>query len=130
MSRGAVIASWSCRLVAAVLMGQTLFFKFTGAPEARALFEALGAEPWGRIGTGVLELVAVLLLLVPRTAALGGLLGVGLMVGALGAHATELGVEVEGDGGLLFGMALAVLAASAGVVWLHRASLPRIGRSR
>jgi hypothetical protein len=122
------VTSWIARLVAAFIMGQTLFFKFTGAEEARALFTTLGAEPWGRIGTGVLELIAVVLLLVPRTAALGGLFGVGLMLGAVGAHFTRLGIEVSGDGGTLFVMALVTLAASTTVTYLHRAQLPVVGR--
>ena len=75
--RGLTAASWVAQVVAAVIMGQTLFFKFSGAPEAVALFETLGVEPWGRLATGGIELVAVVLLLVPRTAALGGLLTVG-----------------------------------------------------
>ena len=118
------ILSWVFRLTAAFIMGQTLFFKFTGAPESIYIFETLGVEPWGRYGTGLAELAAVILLLVPRTAPIGGLLGVGLMVGAIGSHATQLGVEVQGDGGLLFGMAITTLLTSAATVWLERSRLP------
>ena len=121
------ILGWSAQAVAAVILGQTLFFKFTAAPESVALFEALGAEPWGRLGVGVLEAVAVALLLIPRTAALGGVLGVGLMAGALGAHFTELGIEVQGDGGTLFVLAVVTLIASATVVAVRRCQLPVVG---
>jgi len=115
---------WVLQILAAFILGQTLFFKFSGAEESIALFEALGAEPYGRLGTGVLELLAVILLLRPRWAAMGGLLTAGLMVGAVGAHLTKLGIEWNGDGGLLFGMAVAALISGLGVAFLRRASLP------
>jgi hypothetical protein len=92
--------------VAAVIMGQTLFFKFSGAPEPVYIFTTLGAEPYGRWLAAVSELVAVVLLLWPALAGVGGLLGLGIMSGALMAHlTTKLGIEVLGDGGLLFAWA-------------------------
>ena len=115
------------RLVAAAILAQTLFFKFTGAPESIYIFTTLGLEPWGRIGSGVAELLAVILLLVPRTAALGALLGLGVMGGAIGSHLTKLGIEVQGDGGLLFALACVVFAACATVLWLRRGDLPLVG---
>lgn len=118
------IGSWIAQLIAAVILGQTLFFKFSGAPEALALFESLGAEPWGRIGTGVVELIAVVLLLTPRLAAYGGLLAAGLMVGAIGSHLTRVGIEVNGDGGTLFAMAWVVLFSGLVVAYLRRHELP------
>ncbi|MCA8961282.1 MAG: DoxX family protein [Planctomycetes bacterium] len=127
MSKPARTVSWIAQLVSAVILGQTLFFKFSGAEESVALFETLGAEPWGRYGTGAAEAVAVVLLLLPRTAALGALLGVGLMVGAIGSHLTKLGIEWHGDGGLLFGLAVTTLVASLVVLWLRRGQLPLIG---
>jgi putative oxidoreductase len=127
MTKAALITSWVCQIVAAVILGQTLFFKFTGAPESVYIFSTLGAEPWGRIGSGVLELVATLLLLYPRTPAIGAALAVGLMAGAIGAHLTRLGIEVQGDKGTLFGLAVAVMAASAVVVLLRRRELPIVG---
>jgi len=119
--------AWPLQLVAAAILGQSLLFKFTGAPEAVALFSTLGVEPWGRLATGVLELVTVVLLLVPRTAALGGLVAAGMMVGAVLLHLTVLGIAVEGDGGLLFALALVTLAAGTGVAWLRREQLPLVG---
>ena len=127
MSRSATLTSWACQILAAIILGQTLFFKFTGAAESRYIFERLGAEPWGRYGTGALELVAVILLLTPRTAAVGAALAVGLMTGAIGGHLTKLGIEVKGDGGLLFGLAATTLVASAVVLFLRRAELPIVG---
>lgn len=115
------------RLTAAAILLQTLFFKFTGAPESVYIFQTVGSEPWGRIGSGVVELLTAILLLVPTTAALGALLGMGVMSGAILSHLTILGIEVMGDGGLLFALALVVFAASAGVLWIHRGRLPIIG---
>jgi len=128
LSRAQTIASWIFQLVAAAILGQTLFFKFTGAPESRYIFETLGAEPWGRLGSGALELVAVILLLVPRTAGAGAVLALGLMTGALGAHLTRLGIEVQGDGGLLFALAITVFVSALVVAWLRRAAIPVVGR--
>ncbi len=127
LSRAATLTSWLAQLVAAAILLQTLFFKFTGAEESRHIFATLGVEPWGRIASGVVELIAALLLLRARTAALGAALAAGTMLGALGAHLTVLGIEVQGDGGLLFLLALVVLACGALVAWLRRADLPVIG---
>jgi len=130
-TKGARIALWAARVVAALIMGQTLFFKFSGAPEPIEIFTTLGVEPFGRFATAILELVAVVLLLAPvgaRGLAIGGALTVGLMAGAVGSHLTLLGIEVAGDGGTLFGMALVTLFAGAYVTWKRRADLPLIGR--
>lgn len=94
------------RLVAAGILLQTLFFKFTAAPESVYIFTKVGAEPFGRIASGVLELIAAVMLLLPRTVVMGALLAGGLMCGAVFSHLTILGIEVQGDGGLLFGLAL------------------------
>ena len=118
------VVSWIAQLTAAIILGQTLFFKFSGAPEAVALFEQLGVEPYGRIGIGVMEAIAVVLLLTPRLAVYGGVLAIGLMVGAIGAHLTQLGIAVAGDGGMLFAMAWVVLLSGTVVVYLRRAELP------
>lgn len=119
--------AWGLQILVAVLVGQTLYFKFSGAPEAVALFTKLGVEPWGRFAVGTMELVTVLLLLRRKTAVLGALAAAGSMVGAIGLHLTVLGIEVEGDGGLLFGLAWAVLLASVGVVFLRRGELGLLG---
>jgi putative oxidoreductase len=106
------ILSWILRLIAAVILLQTLYFKFTGHPESVELFTKLGVEPWGRIGTGIIELVASILLLVPATVFIGALLGVGLMAGAIVSHLTVIGIESKGDGGQLFYLAITVLFAA------------------
>lgn len=119
---------WALRIVAAVILFQTLFFKFTGAEESVYIFTTLGMEPWGRIGSGVAELIAVVLLLVPRTVALGALLSLGVISGAIMSHLTRLGIVVQDDGGLLFALALVVFVSSAAVLAIHRSSIPLVGR--
>jgi uncharacterized membrane protein YphA (DoxX/SURF4 family) len=128
LSKGARIASWILSLLAAAILVQTLFFKFTGAEESKWIFSQLGVEPWGRIAAGVAELVAAGLLLVPRTRVFGALMSVGIMVGAIGSHLTVLGISVQNDGGLLFGLALVVLSASSVTAWLHRADALALAR--
>ena len=93
---------WAARIIAAVIMFQTLYFKFSGAEESVYIFTAVGMEPWGRIGVGVMELIAALLLIIVTTAWLGAGLALGLMAGAIGMHLFILGIEVHGDGGQLF----------------------------
>lgn len=115
------IISWVLRLTAAIIMLQTLFFKFTGHPESVELFTKLGVEPWGRIGTGVIELFAGILLLTPSTVSIGAFLGIGLMTGAILSHLSVIGIESKGDGGLLFTMAIIVLISCLVLTWMHRA---------
>lgn len=99
---------WIVKILAAIILLQTLFYKFTGAPESVFIFETLGLEPYGRIGLGVIELITAILILVPRTTAIGAILGTGILFGAVFSHIFVLGIEVQNDGGGLF--ALAVIA--------------------
>lgn len=122
------IASWVLRISAAVILLQTLFFKFTGAPESIYIFTQVHAEPWGRIGSGVTELIAAILLLTPRFTWLGSIIALGVMAGAIASHLTVLGIEVQGDKGLLFALALVVFVASAINLIIHRVEIPLIGR--
>jgi hypothetical protein len=121
------LLDWLCRAVAAAILLQTLFFKFTAAPESVYIFKTVGMEPWGRIGSGVAELIAVLLLFVPGFTWLGAGLALGVMAGAIASHLAILGIEVQGDHGLLFGLALAVAASSSVLLFLHKHHLPFIG---
>lgn len=116
----AAIGLWVLRILAALIMLQTLFFKFSGAEEAIYIFTSLGMEPWGRIGTGTLELVASVLILFPKTTSLGALLAVGLMSGAIWFHLTKLGIAVRGDGGQLFIYALLVFVSSIVLLFVYR----------
>jgi len=114
------ILAWVLRLVAAAIMLQTLFFKFTAAPESVFIFSTLHMEPWGRIGIGSLELIASILILIPRTTSLGALLAVGLMAGALMFHLTKLGIVVQNDGGQLFILALVTFVTCAALAIIFR----------
>jgi putative oxidoreductase len=121
------IVSWILQAIVALILFQTLFFKFTGAEESRYIFEKLGLEPWGRIGSGIVELVACVLLLHPRTATLGAILSLGVISGAIVSHVTRLGIVVKDDGGLLFVLALVVFIGSAIILVLRRSTVPVIG---
>jgi uncharacterized membrane protein YphA (DoxX/SURF4 family) len=129
MSMPITLISWFLRIIAAIILLQTLFFKFAAAPESVYIFTKVGAEPWGRIGSGVVELIAAVLLLTPRFTWLGSLLALGVMAGALLSHLTILGIQVQGDKGLLFALALAAFLASGINLILHRSEIPFIGRT-
>lgn len=124
------ILSWILRGIAAAIMLQTLFFKFTAAPESVYIFSQLGIEPWGRIGTGVMELIASVLILLPKTKLTGAILGIFIMFGAILSHIFILGIEVKEDGGQLFIYALLVLFSCLFLLWIHRHELMRIFKHR
>ena len=120
---------WALRLIAAAILLQTLYFKFTGAEESVHNFRTLGMEPWGRYGSGVAELVAAILLLIPRYTIYGALMGMGVMSGAIFSHLlTPLGIDIMGDGGLLFGLAVVVFLCCAVLAWIFRREIPLLGK--
>src|SRR5436853_2374777 len=121
------IISWVLQIAVAAILFQTLFFKFTGAEESKYIFTTVGAEPWGRIASGVLELIAVILLLIPSTVTLGALLALAAASGAIMSHLTKLGIVVRGDGGLLFALAVTVFISLI-ILLLRRAEIPVIGK--
>lgn len=103
---------WACRIIAAAIMLHTLYFKFSGAEESVFIFNSVGMEPEGRFATGAAELLASVLILIPRTSFFGAILAFFIMIGAIAVHLLILGIEVRGDGGLLFTYALIVALAS------------------
>lgn len=111
--------SWIFQFIAAIIMLQTLFFKFSGAEESIYIFSAIGMEPWGRYLTATMELIAGLLLLTRKWNYIGAIMGVGLMAGAIFFHLTTLGIEVQNDGGYLFVLSLTVLISSIIVTLLN-----------
>ena len=127
LTRTQTLVSWALQLVVSAILLQTLFFKFTGAAESVYIFSTLGMEPVGRIGSGIAELIAAILLLVPATVPFGALLALGIMAGALVSHLTVLGIEVQGDSGLLFSLAVVVFVAAGAVLLIRRAELPVVG---
>jgi putative oxidoreductase len=118
------IIDWLFRIAIAVILLQTLYFKFSGHPESVTLFSKLGVEPWGRIGTGVIELIAGILILIPATALIGAALSLGLMAGAIASHLFVIGIESDNDGGQLFMLAIIVLALSLVVLAIRRKEIP------
>jgi hypothetical protein len=129
-SKSFVIASWILRGVAAVILLQTLFFKFTGAKESVYIFTTLGMEPWGRIGSGIAELIAAVLLLLPQTVVFGAIMSLGVISGAIFFHLTKLGIALPlvDDHGELFALAVVVFVCSLAVLIMHRQELPLVGR--
>ena len=117
------ISTWVLRLLAAVILLQTLFFKFTAAEESVYIFSQIGIEPVGRIGIGIMELIAAILILYQKTTPYGALLAIGLMAGAIFFHITKLGIVVKTDGGQLFVYALIVLLASIALLIIYRLQL-------
>lgn len=124
------VLDWALRIVVALILLQTLFFKFTGAKESVYIFSTLGVEPWGRIGSGVVELLASILILIPRTAVYGAILALGTISGAIFSHLTKLGIKLTavGDNGELFALAVTVFICSAAVLLIHRRQIPVLGR--
>jgi uncharacterized membrane protein YphA (DoxX/SURF4 family) len=128
------ILIWVLRLVAAVILLQTLFFKFTAAPESVYIFSRVGSgiglpflEPWGRIGSGVVELAASVFLLWPALSWLGSVMAIGVTAGAIIFHLTILGIEVQGDHGLLFLLAWIVVITSTVNLFIVRNTIPYLG---
>ena len=131
-----VVLSWTLRSIAAVILLQTLFFKFSGAKESVYIFSTIGGklglpfiEPWGRIGSGVMELIASILLLWPRTVVYGAALSIGVISAAIVFHLTWLGIALTAvdDHGELFALALVVFVCSAAILFLHRGELAGFG---
>ena len=132
LSKPSQAASWILQIIVAVILFQTLFFKFTGAAESKYIFTILGAEPWGRIGSGIFELAAVILLLIPSTVTFGAVLSLAATSGAIMSHLTKLGIVVVNsdgtrDGGLLFALAVTVFLSSLVILIIRRAQIPIIG---
>ena len=123
MSKASKIATRILSIIAAVILLQTLYFKFSAHPESVYLFTQLGMEPWGRIGVGVFELITGILLLYPRTTNYGSLLGLGVIAGAIYFHLFVLGIVVQNDGGALFALALAVFVSCLAIVLINRKSI-------
>ncbi|WP_162126371.1 DoxX family protein [Flavobacterium phycosphaerae] len=119
---------WIIKLIAVIILVQTLFFKFTGAEESVYIFTKLGIEPFGRIGSGVVELIASILILIPRTTLLGALLGLGTMAGAIFSHIFVLGIDVQNDGGTLFALAVITLLCCLILVYNQKHKIPDLLR--
>ncbi|WP_396195091.1 DoxX family protein [Flavobacterium sp.] len=122
------IILWIIKLTAVIILLQTLYFKFTAAEESVYIFQTLGIEPFGRIGSGVVELIASILILIPRATLIGALLGLGTMLGAIFSHIFVLGIEVQNDGGTLFILAVITLICCLFLVYTERNKFPDLLR--
>lgn len=118
------ITTWILRIVVATILLQTLYFKFSGAEESIYIFKTIGIEPYGRFGSGIVELIAAILILIPRTTLLGAAISCGTMFGAILSHVLILGIEVKNDGGELFILALITFLCSAILVFLNKSKIP------
>lgn len=117
---------WIIKLIAVVILVQTLYFKFTGAEESVYIFTTLGIEPYGRIGSGIVELIASILLLIPRTTLVGAILGFGTMFGAIFSHIFALGIIVKDDGGTLFALAVTTLSCCIVLIYSEKNKIPNL----
>lgn len=123
------IIAWVLRLIAAIILLQTLYFKFTASEESVYIFSTIGMEPWGRVGSGVFELIAALLILFPKTTWLGALLGIAVMSGAIFFHLTKLGLVVKNDGGQLFIYALSVFISCLALLIIYKNEILKFARN-
>jgi putative oxidoreductase len=126
------VGGWAVQILVAVILAQTLFFKFTYASETQVIFANRGGRP-AATALGVIELICAILLLTPRGSALGALVSLAVTSGAIFTHLTSLGIQIvdpstgQGDHGLLFGLAITVAAGSLIVLWIRWRQLPWIG---
>jgi hypothetical protein len=129
LSKGLSITSWTLQLIAAVILFQTLFFKFSGAKESIYIFSTVGMEPWGRIGSGVVELIASIMLVIPATVTVGAIIALVTISGAIFFHLTKLGIALPAvnDRGELFALAVVVFVVSLAILFIRRAEIPIIG---
>ncbi len=118
------ILTWIIKLTAVIILLQTLYFKFTGASESVYIFSTLGIEPFGRIGSGIVELIASILILIPRTTLLGALMALGTMLGAIFSHVFVLGIVVQNDGGTLFTLAIITLLCCFFLIFQNKERIP------
>ena len=122
------IILWIAKIVVAFILLQTLYFKFSAHPDSVYIFEQTGLGSAGRIGSGIFELIIAILILIPKTAWIGAVGAVGTMAGAIFFHLTNLGIEVNGDGGTLFIMALIVMAGGLFVLYKSRNEIPFLNK--
>ena len=120
------IILWILRIVASVILLQTLYFKFSGAEESIYIFNALGIEPYGRIGSGIAELIVVILILIPKTTWIGAMGGCAIMGGAILSHLFILGLVVKDDEGLLFSLAVITLLCCLGLLYFNKNKLSNL----
>lgn len=123
MKNGIQIIDIGTRLIASGILGFSAFLKLTAAPATVFIFQKLGMEPSGRFGVAVLEIIALVLILIPKTAWRGAILGCMMMFGAICMHLAMAQVTILGDHGLMFASAIVVFACCISVLVFHKAEL-------
>jgi putative oxidoreductase len=126
MNKSKKIVSSILAIISAVIMLQTLYFKFSAAPESVYIFTQLHLEPYGRIGVGILELISSVLLIIPISRIYGAIIGFGIMFGAIFSHITQLGIVVMNDGGYLFILCLIVFVCCLVCLFLEKDKIIKI----
>lgn len=122
--------TWILKIIASIILLQTLFYKFTAAPESIYIFSTLKMEPYGRIGIGISELIVAVLILIPKTTLMGSLAGVAIMAGAIVSHLFVLGIQIQNDKGFLFTLAIITLFCCLGLVYLNKDKISTILKSK
>lgn len=112
------------RLIVSIILIQTLRFKFTAHPDSVYIFTKVGLEPVGRIGIGIIELIASILFLIPKTVWLGSIITLGIIGGAITMHLTQLGIVVNNDRGILFITAVVTFLLSGIILFIYRKDIP------
>lgn len=115
---------FALRLLVAIILIQTLRFKFTAHPDSVYIFEQVNLEPYGRIGIGILELIAGILIVIPKTVWIGASITIGVIGGAIFMHLTKLGINVNGDGGVLFTTAVITFVLASIVLFAYKKQIP------
>lgn len=113
-------------LVITIIYLQTLYFKFSAHPDSVYIFSKLNLEPYGRIGIGILELITAILIVTPKTRIIGAILSLGVIFGAIVSHLGPLGIEVLGDGGKVFYLAVIIFVCSALLLWIQKEELKHL----
>ena len=104
------------------------YLKFSGSLESVFIFTELGMEPEGRILVGCLEVVASLFLMTKSFSQYGAFLSLAIMLGAMIAHATVLGWEVNGDGGRRLLLWTVNTICISYIMYIDRMRIPLIGK--
>ncbi len=123
MKNGIRLLDMATRVVASAIFAYTAYMKFTAAPAAVYIFQRIGMEPAGRYAVGALEVITIVLMLIPKSAWRGAILGALMMFGAICMHLTIGEFNINGDSGLMFGAAIVVLACCVSILVMHKADL-------
>ena len=123
------IVLWLAQLGVAGILGMNAFVKFFNYTDegSKALADALDVGRGAITMIGVTEAAALVLILTPRAHAIGALLAMLTMLGALFAHATKIGWSGHAVAEM-WPLAIVVLAFASFVLIVRRKELPIVGK--